>query len=321
MSKAMLAYRCERCGAPLEVTPETIVAVCDYCGHPNWMSEVREDIVLVASVSKGVIIREFRRRIEEDFDLSRIKDKIGVTEVSGVYVPFYFVTIKAEATYEGYIKKIERVGRGKKARWITKREIVSGTLRSILKLPVLARRSAEDFSINELAEHYKYSKPELMKLEDVDWEKFRLTVLSAEITSDEAAKIARDEAGDRMRARAESKVDNLTEFHCTTKVLSISPITLLPYWYLVYRFGGSHYRAAYAGWNCHLLAIQEPVLIYHRALYFVGALLGCGISAMGLTFAATMNNLGLSIGLLALGAGISYAFGRRMVSDVRVEKE
>jgi len=27
-----LEFTCERCGAPLEVSPETIVAICPYCG-------------------------------------------------------------------------------------------------------------------------------------------------------------------------------------------------------------------------------------------------------------------------------------------------
>jgi len=317
MSEEAVAYKCEKCGAPIEVTPETIVAVCEYCGHPNWISEVKEEILIVASASKDAVERSFRQRIEEDFDLRRVKDKISIIEISGVYVPFYFVTVKAEAAYEGYIKKVERVGSGKKARWVTRREKVRGSFRSVLKLPILARRSAEDFSIKELAGHYKYSKPVSRKLEEVDWEKVKLPVLNAELSSDEAAEIARDEAGDKMRARAESKVDELIEFHCVTKVLSISPLILIPYWYLVYSCGRAQYRAAYAGWNCHLLAIQEPVLIYHRALYFIGALLGCGLSAFGLAFS---NNLSIGIGLLVLGAGISYAFGRKMVSDVRIER-
>jgi len=34
-----VAIRCGNCGAPLRMSPETIVAICSYCGSPNWVRE------------------------------------------------------------------------------------------------------------------------------------------------------------------------------------------------------------------------------------------------------------------------------------------
>ncbi|MDK2383629.1 MAG: hypothetical protein QI199_02315, partial [Candidatus Korarchaeota archaeon] len=47
------AYRCERCSAPLEVSPETIVAICPYCGYPNHISGTLsvKDVWIVPSLS------------------------------------------------------------------------------------------------------------------------------------------------------------------------------------------------------------------------------------------------------------------------------
>ncbi len=318
MEESTKAYRCKNCGAPLEVTPETIVAVCEYCGVANWIRGTEEDIVIVSSLRRNQIERAFMDRINEDFDLRRIKDKIEIIEVSGVYVPFYFITVKAVASYSGYIKRMVKMGMGKKTRLVVERRPVSGKFTSIMKIPILARRSAEDFSIIELAEFYKYSRPKAINIKNIDWSKIRLPVLSAEITSSEAADMARDEAGDRMRNKARAKVDELTEFHCITRVIDVSPLTLIPYWYLVYRYGKSQYRAAYAGWSSHLLAIQEPVLLYHRLAYFLGALAGCAVSSiiMGIIHSAQG-----AVAALAIGAALSYAFGRKLVSDVRIERE
>ena len=318
MTMESKAYRCKRCGGPLEITPETIVAVCEYCGYPNWMKEVEEDIVIVSSLKRSDIERAFKERVSEDFDLSRIKDKIDIIEVKGIYVPFYFITVKATARYAGYVKRTRKIGSGKKARIIVEKERVSGRLSSVMKVPVLARRSAEDFSITELAEFYKYSKPKVIDIREIDWSEIKLPVLNAELTSSEAADIARDEAGDKLRGKAKSKVDELTEFHCITRVLDVSPLTLIPYWYLVYRYGKAQYKAAYAGWSCHLLAIQEPVLIYHRLMYFLGALSGCALSALLMSLFRSIE--GIIIGLI-VGIPLSYGFGRKLVSDVRIERE
>lgn len=317
MTETLQAYRCERCGAPLEVTPESIVVVCEYCGNPNWMTDIREEIYVVPSLSKGDIERSFKQRVAEDFDLRKIKNKISIVEVNGVYVPFYFATVKVEARYEGYKKRRERVRTGKRARIVTKREKVSGTLRSTLKIPILARRSAEDFSIFELAEHFRHSKPKLIKIQEVDWEKIKLPVLNTEISSEEARNMARDEAGDRIREKAESKVDELIEFQCRTKIVNVSPLTLVPYWYLVYNYRMAQYKAAYAGWSSHLLAIQEPVMAYHRALYFIGVLASCAIAALGFAF---LKDLRVALGALIFASGLSYALGRKTVSDVRIER-
>lgn len=312
------AYRCERCGAPLEVTPESIIVVCEYCGNPNWTTETREEIYIVPSLNRSGIERSFRQRVAEDFDLRRIRNKISIVEINGIYVPFYFVTVKVEARYEGFKKKIERVETGRKARTIIKRERVSGKLKSTFRIPVLARRSAEDFSIFELAEHFRQSKPDLIKIEEVEWEKVRLPVLNTEISSLEAKDLARDEAGDRMREKAESKVDELTEFQCKTRVIDISPLILVPYWYLVYSYEKAQYKAAYAGWSSHLLAVQEPVMAYHRALYFAGVLASCAIAALGFAY---LRDLRVALGALFFASSLSYALGRKTVSDVRVERE
>jgi len=242
--------------------------------------------------------------------------------VSSIYIPFYFVTVKTEAHYSGVKHERVREGSGKHARWRVVKKRVSGKLSSVYKVPVMGRRSAEDFSIKELTDYYKYDNPQAIDLEEVkNWKELKLSLLKAEISASEAVTIAKDTAVDELRAKAELKVDELDRFICKANVLERSPLTLLPYWYIIYSYGNAQYRAAYAGWNKHLLAAQEPIMRYHRALYFLGALAGCVISAAGLSLGLNVfESPYLSLFTIVVGSGISYYFGTRLVSDVRVER-
>lgn len=81
-----LTFKCERCGAPLEVSPETIIAVCPYCGYPNHISGniKTENIYIVPpSLDKNTIAQSFWKRVEKDFDLRRIKDDIQIVGIEG----------------------------------------------------------------------------------------------------------------------------------------------------------------------------------------------------------------------------------------------
>jgi hypothetical protein len=321
MSTAVQEFKCRNCGGKLDVTPETIMVICSYCGTPNWFVDSTEEILVVPSVGRDDVVKSFLTRVSEDFDLKRIADKIRIVEVKGVYIPFYFFSIKVEGFYEGW--KTERVVEtvGRRTQVKTRRRRVSESFSTVLKIPVLARRSAEDFSLKELSSHYNYSNPQSIPIGDLkDFKNLKMTFLRSEIGVDEASVIARDDAGDIMLRRVSSKVDELTKFVCNTKIVEKSKLTLLPYWYIIYSYGEAQYRVAYAGWDCHLLLAQEPVMVYHRVSYMLGAVSGCLISALGLafTFAGGLNPI-YSLFSLAAGCAVSWFFGGKIVEDVRVE--
>jgi len=116
-------FRCRNCGAPLDVSPETIVAICSYCGYANWIREdLKEDILIVESLKDNEILGKARDRIETDKDLRSIAKYISVLRPYLVCIPFYFVDVKAEADYSGTVNVRVRkcTGSGKKRRcWIT----------------------------------------------------------------------------------------------------------------------------------------------------------------------------------------------------------
>lgn len=320
MSNFPIEFKCRNCGGKLDVTPETLMIICSYCGTLNWFINSSEEIMAVYSVGRDEILKSFLTRISEDPDLKRIVDKIQIVEVSGIYIPFYFFSIKIEGFYEGYV--IERVVRasGKKTRVEYRRKKVSDKFSSIMRIPVLGRRSAEDFSIKELTSHYLYSNPKLIPINDLDVKNLKMNFLRSEINSEEASIIARDNAGDSMRSKISSKVTELIRFTCNTKILNKSPLILLPYWYIVYSYGGAQYKVAYAGWDKFLLLAQEPIMFYHRLGYLAGGLTGCLISTLTLTLTLGRLDPFFSIIGLATGCFLSYFFSEKLVSDVRIEK-
>ena len=80
-------YRCERCGAPLRVGPDTVLAVCPHCGYPNWVRGRPGELLLVEP-----------REDLASWLVHRVREAAGphvvVAGVRLVYVPLYCARIR-----------------------------------------------------------------------------------------------------------------------------------------------------------------------------------------------------------------------------------
>ena len=311
-------YRCSYCGAPLDVTPETIVAVCEYCGHANWIVEdAKTEVYMVSSLPREMIEKAFWRRVERDFDLSRIKREISVQEIQAYYAPYWFAPAVARAYYEGYKTETYTDSKG---RVHTRRKHVSGRFTIDRYLGVIGRRAVEDMAIDEMEEHYVKSRIPYEPLSKVDWDRVKLKVLSAEYDEKTAKNLILEEIWLEAKSRAKSNVDELTKFECDVWLKDKPRLILLPYWLVVYRYKGGAYRVAFAGWDGHPLEATEPVMLYHRLGYLAGAFLGTAVSGGGLALGLAANSWEISIAGFLVGVGMSYLFGRKLTADVRIER-
>ena len=311
-------YRCSYCGGPLDVTPETIVAVCEYCGHANWIvEEAKTEIFMVPSLPRDRIVKAFWNRVESDFDLSRIKSDISIQEIQAYYAPYWFAPAVAKARYEGYKTETYTDSKGHVH---TRRKHVSGSFTINRFTGVIARRAVEDMAIDEMEEHFVKTKPPETVLSKVDWESVKLRVLSPEYDEKVARNLILEEIWWMAKRRAESDVDELTKFECDVWLIDKPRLVLLPYWLVVYRYKGGAYRVAFSGWDGAPLEATEPVMLYHRVGYFIGALLGAAISGGGLALGLTAQIWAAPIAGLVIGTVMSYVFGRKLTADVRVEK-
>ena len=219
-----IALKCENCGAPLTVSPETLVAICNYCGHPNWIREtVRKDIVIVSSKPYDYVIRTFNNYKRKKRGVWR---NVIVRDAQCYYVPFILANVTANAEYEGnyntqitvYRREIrkrydeERDEYIEEEVWVYDRTItrviyVAGSLSSRYYLNVLARRSAETKGVGVVAEHFRKTTPVIQKFTSEIIKQPKTTVLATELSFEEAEKLVIDEARDRIRRTAERKAD------------------------------------------------------------------------------------------------------------------
>ncbi len=234
MSSGVLMFRCARCGAPLDVSPETIVAVCNSCGYVNWFVDTSRMSIEILPVERASLVGVFEKIVSSDKDLSRL-DSAKLREASIYYVPSYFAEVHAETRYSGeaevtlsmeeceyYEEYNEETGETEEREECetirdTVEVSVSGYFSSDYSIDIIARRNVYSPAVSELMEHYRASgsqpKGSTIPLEKVDWSRVRGIVLSGEISPSEAEVIARDlgcerlfrEVEGRMKSEAEDK--------------------------------------------------------------------------------------------------------------------
>ncbi|OYT67836.1 MAG: hypothetical protein B6U65_01845 [Candidatus Wolframiiraptor sp. EX4484-121] len=309
-------YRCMNCGATLKVTPETIVAICEYCGAPNIISGIlsEEDLYLVPSVGEGRVWEEFWRRVNTDVDLKSIASKIRPVSIEGSYIPFWLSRVELE----GEIIYRKREYYGKQVRVRRVRESFS----RVLWVDIVARRQVKHLGLRELVERYLDERPESIKLSEIPtdrWREIKLPILNLEYDRAEAEASIRDRSIDLVREEWEGRVSDIIFFSAEVKSMTKPNLVFLPIWTITYRYGGGLYFAQHDGWSGRSLVFAEPIRAFRRAIYILGmissTILG-GLSGYLLLHKTT------SLGIFILIASISlgYLLGRRFVSDVRIER-
>ena len=340
-------FRCRNCGSPLDVSPETIVAVCSYCGYANWIREdLKEDILIVVSLKDNEILGKARNRIETDKDLRSIAKHISVGRPYLVYIPFYFVDVKAEADYNGTVNVRVRkcTGSGKKRRcWIKSYTVhVEGHYGPFsASYPIICRRGIRAFSAKALGTYYLKNPVKPKYLSSIAFEaKTARRILSVEIDRKTAMDIALDDHLDTLRdrvtreikRRAENKVrwrgavvgSTILWKRITPKNIRIrsSSIIMLPLYIIPYRYRRGVYRLFLSGWDGETIVAEEPVKLSNRLLWGVGGTLAAGLlGGTALTLFNTEDLTGIIVGAIALAiGGYSSWYSLRMATrPVRVE--
>ena len=309
-------YRCMNCGATLKVTPETIVAICEYCGAPNIISGIlsEEDLYLVPSVGEGRVLEEFWRRVNTDVDLRSIASKIRPVSIEGSYIPFWLSRVELE----GEIIYRKREYYGKQVRVRRVRESFS----RVLWVDVVARRQVKHLGLRELVERYLDEWSESIKLSEIPadrWREIKLPILNLEYDRAEAKASIRDHSIDLVREELEGRVSDIIFFSAEVKSMTKPNLVFLPIWTITYRYGGGLYFAQHDGWSGRSLVFAEPIRAFRRAIYILGmvssTILG-GLSGYLLLHKTTS----LGVFILIASVSLGYLLGRRFISDVRIER-
>ncbi len=345
------AARCQRCGAPLELTPETIVAVCSYCGYPNWTSQAYVYPIEIVPAQASRAREFFRRYLETDPDMRKLARGVRLNNLEVIYLPMYVAGVHAETRYFGTAKVIltrtKVVKRGKETHVETETatEVVTvrGELIKDYDLPIIARRNVEKSFTIPLVEYYMGNRPKSIKINEINWDDVKGEVLASEITASDASTIARDEACDKLYKEAEDKMNEEArrramaqrpgwiasqviwsekKIPCKSENRYLSPILLVPTIVAFYTYKNGLYKVAFAGWNGEKIYSEEPITPGQRALYIAGGILSSGLLGGGGAVLATLcgDYTGGGIILVIGGLIASAFFGRSLIKDVRVER-
>lgn len=311
------AYRCERCGAPLDVSPETIVAICPYCGYPNHISGTLDprDVWIVPSKTRSEILGAFQERLRRDIDMRTIARDIDVFDVEGYYAPYWVGVVPAKGYVEYYKWVTEK--RGKQT--VRRKKHYRESFDRKVTVPLSARRQVAEFGVKEAVKHFLSSKPEARRLAELgqeEWEKMKITVLNTELDKNEAEKIVREDACDHVRNSYLSKADGIEFFNCNPGKPESLRLILLPLWTVYYKYKNAVYRVVYTGWDAKDVAATEPVTLLRRALYLAGAVAGSFIASAGF-LSHSVNTI---IGALVIGVLLTYGSARALLRGARVER-
>ncbi len=322
----MQAFKCERCGAPLNVSPETIVAICPYCGFPNHISGSlsTERIYIAPSLVKDDIYRAFMKRVEGDIDLRGLKDEIQVVEIEGHYVPYWTGSVYLTGEVR-YMKRETECHTVTDSQGNTREECHTVErhyhefIDRMLHLMGSARRQVTDFGISDMIKHYKKRPPKIEPLKELDedrWQRIKLEILNTEMDEKQARMLMKEDAVDVVREEYKAKSDRIEYFRCKAEEPENMKLVLLPMWVVYYRYGNSIFKVAFSGWDGRDVAATEPMTTLRRAMYVGGVLVGIligGIGAAGISSGAAL------IPLVA-GAGIAYYSGSRVLAGTRIER-
>lgn len=344
------AARCQRCGAPLDLTPETIVAVCSYCGYPNWTVQAFTYPIELVPADQARARAFFDGYLRTDPDMRELRG-IRLRSVETVYIPFYTAHTRAHTRYYGVanvtVTRVRMVKAGDRTQVKTETRVVTvrveGGHEASYTIPLVARRSVDRSYIDPLAEHLLESKPRSLPLQQVNWEAVKGTVLSSEVSPQDAEVWARDEACDRLQEEVEKKmadeararaaatspgwvpsavVWSVKRIPCRVEEAKLSPILLVPAVIALYTYQGGIYKAVFAGWDGRKVYAEEPLTPGERAVYLGASIAAAGLLGGGGAVLASMGgDISLAgVVLFIAGAIGSYLAASRAVSDVRVEK-
>jgi hypothetical protein len=326
--------RCSHCGAPLEVTPDSVVAVCRFCGMPNFLLGNPEEVLAVPTLPSWEIASKAVERTRSDPDLRERMSAINfATSPDLHYLPFYFVKGSLNASYQATVLLIY-TQRSQSGTQLMRRTVrVSGRVSLTDVAAVLARRAPWGLSADALAKHFLNTAPKPKPLADVAAQG-EGRFLAAEITPEKAkAKAVRSLISRLLKhveedAAAKAKeAAGLPEARTVVQDKSVSyevarletsRLTYLPLWVMTYLYDGSYYHYYVAGWDGRVVLAEEPVFAEHRRASLLSAVAAGGLGGMGLALVPEDFFMGAAV--LIGGAVLSYTAAGNVLKSRRVEK-
>jgi len=281
--------RCRRCNAPLKRTPETIVAICERCGFPNWISQAFIHPIELVPAKTWEATKLLNELARSDPALAQREGKIAIKTVETIYIPLYLARIEASSGYEGVATvtlakskprndvKPREEGEREVKRYVTVK--VNGSITRSYTLAVPAKRIIKAGLVTPLMNYYLKARPASKPLTSISWDEVKGMVLPVEVTPQDAMVWARDAVCDRLSSEVESLMEKEAEqkavavspgwrpnlviwshkrISCKPEDRELSPLILVPLVLLYYTYAKGVFRAAFAGWDGTIIGWDRP---------------------------------------------------------------
>ncbi len=318
---SFVTYSCRTCGAGIDVQPDNLLTICEYCGDIHPAKDIGEvPVHIVPSRSRDEVIAAVNQRMAQDRDMRGVRYEIGSAE--GVYVPIYVNHAYVRGRWEGY--KTRRQNK------TTIKEPRSGAIDQRGDFPVPARKHAHEFGLAQLGRVLFRCQP--VPFRTLDWKSIALPVLAVDMDESEADALLSDNLIDLIgeQIRAAHSLDGITRFEADRWIQSRF-ILLYPLWTVIYTYRGGSYRVAVEGGTPSVLAAMEPVFLSQRIGRFlatIGLTVTAGLIWYGswwVLFVAAHDSdemgklfIGVIVAILAAMTGAWHMAGK-MVASVNVE--
>ncbi len=314
-------YNCARCGAPLNIRPETIIAICDYCGYPNLISGQMspQDVYIVPTQPREYVLNAFWRTVRYDSDLSPLKREIEVIEMRGYYFPAWY----SEVVLRGYVSWYKRHTEKRGDHYVTRTRYYRERINITENFYIPARRQVAGTGIYDIMAHYLVSNVSGINLtaENIDWEKIKLDFLGIEIDKKEAKHIIRDEAVDRLRQQYKARGDGIDYFYAQVEDIRNLRLVYLPVWEVVYSYKNATYMMVFSGWSLKNVYRTEPITPTQRTFSLGGSMLLALITGPATVIALKIFEGDLTAFIVPLAmAGIAYSMSSSAFKGARVER-
>ncbi|MEM1943901.1 MAG: hypothetical protein QXO30_07155 [Candidatus Caldarchaeum sp.] len=262
MASSAEEFRCGVCGAPVDVSPHSVVVVCGYCGwtSSSGVHEVRP--LMVVPEDKG-----FLRTLLENYVRSRAGSASVLRDVRYLLVPVWVVDVEASTRYSGYRTETRsvRVGSGKNARQQTYRVYVpvEGVLEESLAVAVYGRKFESIFGLGAVKSQALSRAASAVGLEPSltkGWD-----VLGSEFTREEVLEAAETRVAEEHRRRLEARTTRLYDCY-TTAAAKTASLLLYPVVEARYESHGKSYRLCADGVKdaSSVLKAELPITTFGR---------------------------------------------------------
>jgi hypothetical protein len=300
---AGLAVKCPNCAASLDLSPDTIVYVCKYCGWSGFVTNEQIDILGVVPADLGQV-----RSSVEAFLRKKARGSYSITEQKLMMAPFWLINTHGHTMYNGYRRETRSrttgSGKDQHTEVYTVYRPIKGVIEEDLLLSLFARRHERIFALEKAEEAVRGSSPGKLTEDQLKPLAQTCEFLSSSIGLDEARHWAETQVSDLHRARVEGMCTKV--FDCYTDVsISSSRLSFYPLYSVRYENKGQTFRTLFDAYRGTVLEAEVPVT---RAQRIELLMAGYGSSAVlaGASYAIGANSATDAAGVAYVMAGVAF---------------